>query len=728
MAQRPNKRVPRFYGLRIYLSSTLLYYWLCIPFIIILYIKYAPDIQERGRIRFSDEKELVDSIQSNNDSINQAIVHYLNKNPDSPDTIIAASDETLINETDSVEKLNIKIDPTEGVTFKSDDGDDLTEDGNRISKAFNFLFNLLLISFLLGFIFNLPFKRYFSRKRKGKPISPKLYKFCKKYLLRSPLINAGILGLTYTISHIYMAYVLYFDDTFVTGVDRNRFIHFFYISLIASVLALLFVYFWEKHRVHIRYIDHIFSKEELRKRIFNLRVGRIRNRMIVSALMTTLLPLTIVILYLFLSVTSLSDFNIKEYSEEQKEILFGDYMVFSDLFTDDEGHFSVPNSMFYINAINSFVMFIGIYGSIFIVFVYILFFVKWTTQDIVHPVKELLENMKQTGQGEMDHFGIVRTNDEIGELTEGYNDMALKIGEYIQNISKMNEAYSRFVPRQFLDFLDKKSYVDIRLGDQVQKEMTVLFSDIRSFTEMSEQMTPKENFDYLNYYLGYMEPVIRNNNGFIDKYIGDSIMALFSDSAEDAINAAIEMRIKLSQFNQVMDQFGKPVVNSGIGIHSGSLMLGVVGGEGRMDGTVISDAVNLTSRLEGLTKLYGSAIIISQDTLINLNNPSQYNYRFLDIVKVKGKSEAVYIFEVIDGDSDDVKQLKLQTKDDFANGVNLYKSVKFKEALKVFEKVNQINPHDQTAELYISRCKNFIERGVPEDWDGIQSINWNLEQ
>ncbi len=113
---------------------------------------------------------------------------------------------------------------------------------------------------------------------------------------------------------------------------------------------------------------------------------------------------------------------------------------------------------------------------------------------------------------------------------------------------------------------------------------------------------------------------------------------------------------------------------------------------------------------------------------IYLNNPSQYNYRFLDIVKVKGKSEAVYIFEVIDGDSDDVKQLKMKTKDDFANGVNLYKSIKFKEALEVFEKVNQINPHDQTAELYITRCKNFIEHGVPEDWDGIQSINWNLEQ
>jgi two-component system sensor histidine kinase ChiS len=221
-----------------------------------------------------------------------------------------------------------------------------------------------------------------------------------------------------------------------------------------------------------------------------------------------------------------------------------------------------------------------------------------------------------------------------------------------------------------------------------------------------------------------MEPVIRNNNGFIDKYIGDSIMALFSENASDAINAAIEMRIKLSQFNQVMDQFGKPVINSGIGIHSGSLMLGVVGGEGRMAGTVISDAVNLAARLEGLTKLYGCSIIISQDTLISLNNPSHYNYRFLDIVKVKGKTEAVYIFEIIDGEPDEIKQLKLRTKESFGIAVNLYKSKQFSEALKVFNKVIEINGHDRTAQLYVDRCKNFIHHGIPSDWDGIQTVTW----
>lgn len=716
------KKIPRFFGFRIYLSSTILYYWLILPFVLILTIKYAPEL--RGKVELNDGQEInqKDSLQITLDTTNKLYKKF-NDGSITPDTLI----ESLIgikSSQDSSGNINIAIGPLQ-VKMDEAKSDKETKEGNKINEAFNFLFNLLLISFLLGFIFNLPFKRYFSRKRKNKKISPRLFNFCKRFLLKSPLINAGILSLAYIIAHGYMLYIIFSENVFKTEFEESLFINLFYISLTASVLSLLFVYFWEKHRVHIKYIEHVFGKEELRKRIFNLKVGRIRNRMFISAAMTTLLPLTIVILYLFLSVTSLNDLKYTEYTADQEKILVGDYMMFKDLFTNSSDDISLPGWLFYINAINSFFMFIGIGSSIFTAFIYILFFVKWTTQDIVHPVKELLVNMKETGKGEMNNFGIVRTNDEIGELTEGYNEMTQKLGEYIQNISRMTDAYFRFVPRQFLDFLGKKSYVDIKLGDQVQKEMTVLFTDIRSFTEISEQMTPKENFDFINYYLGYMEPVIRNNNGFIDKFIGDSIMALFSENAEDAINASIEMRIKLSQFNQVMDQFGKPAINSGIGIHSGSLMLGVVGGEGRMDGTVISDAVNLASRLEGLTKIYGSAIIISQDTLIKLNDPTQYNYRFLDIVKVKGKKEAVYIFEVIDGDSDDIKQLKLKTKEQFAEGINNYKLRKFKEALKLFEYVHDLNNHDKTAELYISRCTNFIKHGVPDDWDGIQTIKWD---
>mgnify|MGYP006286543055 CR=1 FL=1 len=718
MAVNKSRKIPRFYNLRIYLFSVVLYYWLVLPFLLILTIKYAPDLREKTRLKESGGISLADTLPDFGDSISRQLNQYIGN---ISDTLLLS--DTLYTKLEKNPGTDINISP-QGIKITSEDQSLDQDSGTEIGKAFNILLNLLLISFFLGFLFALPFKRYFSKKRKNKKISPGLFKFCKRFLLKSPLIHAGILGLSFVAAHVYMVVTLLGPNGFDNELERSLYVHLFYISLTASVLSLMFVYFWEKHRVHIRYLEHIFSSEELRRRIFKLKVGRIRNRMFLSSAMTTLLPLTIVILYLFLSVTYLGDLDFKTFSEEQKSILFGDYVMFTELFGGGE-ELRVPSWLFYINAINSFFMFIGIYSSIFIAFVYILFLVKWTTQDIVHPVKELLLNMKKTEKGELNNFSIVRTNDEIGELTEGYNEMTHKIGDYIHNISRMTEAYSYFVPRQFLDFLGKESFVDIKLGDQVEKEMTVMFSDIRSFTEISEQMTPKENFDFINYYLGYMEPVIRNNNGFIDKYIGDSIMALFGDKAEDAINASIEMRIKLSQFNQVMDQFGKPKINSGIGIHSGELMLGVVGGEGRMDGTVISDAVNLAARLEGLTKLYGSSIIISQDTLIRLSDPGQYNYRFLDIVKVKGKQEAVYIFEIIDGDPEDIKQLKLKTKNLFGQGVNLYKSGKFEEALKVFIDVLEENNQDTTAQLYVTRCRKFKEQGVPEDWDGIMTINWN---
>jgi two-component system sensor histidine kinase ChiS len=151
-------------------------------------------------------------------------------------------------------------------------------------------------------------------------------------------------------------------------------------------------------------------------------------------------------------------------------------------------------------------------------------------------------------------------------------------------------------------------------------------------------------------------------------------------------------------------------------------MLGVVGGHGRMDGTVVSDAVNLASRVEGLTKIYGTSIIISQDTLIKLQDPGRYNYRFLDVVKVKGKKEAVYIFEVLDGEPEEVKRLKIETKPDFGKALQLYKNKEFEEASLIFKSVYKKNPEDRGAALYIARCRNILEFGIPDDWDGVETI------
>lgn len=679
------RKLPAFFGFRIYFTSSLLYLLLVLPFAGFLLLQSLPTLIEKSGVLINQAKSTTD------------------ENP------VDSIPENILPEDKSLFKVKYE-------------GQQITDAQNQLlNRSFNFLFNALMVSFLAGFIFNYPFKRYFRRKRKNKLISERLFSFCKKYILISPWINAGILGSALVATLIYMI-IITPTIHYGTGSSYPLFNRFFLISLFSALLTFLFVFFWEKHRVHIKYLDHLYSKEELRRRVFKFAKGRIKNRFWISSAMTTLLPLSIVIVYLIMSLTKISELNLESFSEDQIAILFGRYSGMMKMIIENPDPAGNMGGLVFVNVLDGLIMFFGIGLGILVSFIYLMLFVKWTTMDIVYPVKELIYNMQRTGERKNVNYTVVRNNDEIGELAEGYNDMAGRIENYIANISKMNEAYFRFVPKQFLDILGKESITEIQLGDQIQKEMSVLFTDIREFTALSEEMTPKETFDFLNDYLSQMEPVISRNHGFIDKYIGDSIMALFMGNVENAVDAAIEMRAALSDFNLKRKLEGKKTTNSGIGIHTGNLMLGIVGGHGRMDGTVVSDAVNLASRIEGLTKMYGTSIIISQDTLIKLEDPSRYNYRFLDVVKVKGKKEAVYIFEVLDGEPSEIKTLKIKTKHEFGRALQLYKTKSFDAALEIFDKIHEINPADKATLLYIARCKNIIDFGLPEDWDGVATM------
>ncbi|MCK5523290.1 MAG: cache domain-containing protein [Thiomargarita sp.] len=281
-------------------------------------------------------------------------------------------------------------------------------------------------------------------------------------------------------------------------------------------------------------------------------------------------------------------------------------------------------------------------------------------------------------------------------------------------LSKINIAYSYFVPHQFLQILNKKSIIELQLGEQVQREMTILFSDIRGFTSLSEKMTPQDNFDFINSYLSQMEPVISQHHGFIDKYIGDGIMALFPTGADDAVRSAIAMLEKLVEYNQGRKRAGYSPISIGIGLNTGELMLGTIGGKNRMDGTVISDAVNVASRIEGLTKVYGSAMLITEYTYAKLADPSQYHIRMIDTVKVKGKSEKITIYEVFDADKAECILLKNQTRSDFKAGFMLYHDEQFNEARSFFEKVLQANSNDKVALLYLEHCLKILSMTIPK--------------
>lgn len=298
----------------------------------------------------------------------------------------------------------------------------------------------------------------------------------------------------------------------------------------------------------------------------------------------------------------------------------------------------------------------------------------------------------------------------------------MTIEQHRCEIEKIAQASSRFVPREFLRVLNKESIVEVELGDQVQREMTILFSDVRSFTTLSEGMSPKENFDFINELLNQICPVIREHHGFVDKYLGDGVMALFPRKADDAVQAAIAMQQQLALFNQDRAAQGKYPVAMGIGLHTGSLMLGTIGETERMEGTVISDAVNLASRVEGLTKRYGANVVISEQTLMRLNDPTEYSFRFVDKVQVKGKQSTVSVFELFDGSTDNIAILKMETKENFERGLFLYHNRQFPEASVHFNQVLQRNPGDAAARLFLQRSAHYMVHGVPDGWAGVEAM------
>ena len=292
------------------------------------------------------------------------------------------------------------------------------------------------------------------------------------------------------------------------------------------------------------------------------------------------------------------------------------------------------------------------------------------------------------------------------------------------SLAKINASYARFVPEEFLRQLGQEDIIEVKLGDHVQKEMTVFFSDIRSFTTISESMSPKENFIYLNEYLKRVSPIIRNMHGFIDKYIGDAIMALFPDYPENAVRASIAILKKIERYNSYnQNNPGYIPIKIGIGLHTGKLMLGTIGEERRMEGTVISDSVNLASRLEGLTKLYGSSLLVSKNTLDKIPFRKKYHYRYLGKVQVKGKLEPVEIYDIFDGESREKIELKKSTKNDFEEALQLFYSKNFAEASVIFNQIVKKNPNDIASMRFLKLTAKYMVENVPETWDGTEIMN-----
>lgn len=324
-----------------------------------------------------------------------------------------------------------------------------------------------------------------------------------------------------------------------------------------------------------------------------------------------------------------------------------------------------------------------------------------------------------------------QVSDLVSGLTFGANDYIVKpfskqeLLARIQthlNLLDIHAATSRFVPYEFLKSLGKETITEVKLGDQVAREGTVLFSDIRGYTSLAEGMSPKETFAFLNAYLSRMGPVIQQNRGFVNQFYGDGIMALFLNEGEDALKAGIGMLHTLHDYNQDRLDKDRAPLRIGIGMHHGSLMMGMIGDDRRLDTGLVADTVNTTSRIEGLTKFYGASLLISSSLYNEISDPSSYHFRALGKALVKGRVEPIELYECLDGLETEEFALKMASFRDFDDGLKAYYAKAFSEAKEFFSNVLRQNPQDLAAEYYLDQTSSLIGRQLDDNWTGVNLI------
>lgn len=302
-----------------------------------------------------------------------------------------------------------------------------------------------------------------------------------------------------------------------------------------------------------------------------------------------------------------------------------------------------------------------------------------------------------------------------------------------------NRSIRRFVPREFLERMRKTSVLEVQLGNHVQERMAVLFTDIRSFTTLSESMTVADNFHFLNSYLRRMEPLIHARHGFVDKYIGDAIMALFAEeerlasASTRAVQTAIAMRHELDAYNLHRAGQGFVAIDFGVGIHSGNLMLGTVGSDDRLETTVIGDTVNVAARLESLTPYYKAGILITEECL-ELVEKSDLLTREIDLVRLKGRRQPVSLFEIYNGDPEAMRTYKQETRPELQKALILYREGKWSAARTLFinlqskqlsiqnEFESNLNDGDHLVSIYLHRLGTKMAQ-APQDFDPVYTFD-----
>lgn len=334
-------------------------------------------------------------------------------------------------------------------------------------------------------------------------------------------------------------------------------------------------------------------------------------------------------------------------------------------------------------------------------------------RQITIPIKGLVLEAEKIRNFELNESISIKTNvREIGNLVSSFI-----------NMKKGLQSFKKYVPAQLVRDLIQTNEEAIIGGKR--KDLTVFFSDIANFTNISESLTPKELTSQLSEYLDTVSEIIVKHNGTIDKYIGDSVMSFWGapielkDHAESACLAAIEIQKANKALNKNWELQEKPRFETRIGINSGEIIVGNVGSNQRLNYTVIGDSVNLASRLEALCKFYGAEIIISGFTRELVKN--SFETRLVDRVVVKGKTESVPIYELI-AEKGDISTNDLEDLHHYNDALNFYYKKEWESALRLLENLSLKQKFQVTADIFIARCKEFKLNPPPDNWQGVIAI------
>ncbi len=300
--------------------------------------------------------------------------------------------------------------------------------------------------------------------------------------------------------------------------------------------------------------------------------------------------------------------------------------------------------------------------------------------------------------------------------------LALRFADNLDQLDRTYQAARRFVPGAFLSLLGRETITDVQRGDSAALESSVMFCDIRGFTTLSERRSPDEIFAFINRFLAAMEPCVHDRGGTIGQYLGDGFLALFPLGASDPLGAAVAMQAALADLQGDLMRPGEPPLRIGVGVHAGTVILGTLGGEQRLDANVVADAVNTAARVEGLSTPYGAPVLVSEVVLDGADT-APWALQEIDTVVVKGRSQPLRIFELLDGEPDvAIRARKTAEAPAYAAALAAFRRGEIEQAAQAFA---ALKARPAACALFLARCKAVAQADLPATWDGV--MRWEAK-